>query len=348
MASPSAAALHGYSLIDARQQVWLPYDVEREATANLRPLHEYQATQHAGRQPFRLDHGRLRTLHVLNGMGVALGDSIIGISALAWLKAHHPDLHIHLYRARHAPRYVEALYQLASPLLQQVHYLPQPLPKLDADAALVDLADIVYWPQFDDTPMIDFFLSGLGIDPARVPAASKANDWLQSFDLPLPAKPWRHSAYLLFCPRASVPLRSIPQAVQHTLVEQLWQHYQLPVLGFEPLHHPHYYNVAALSPDTFHFLSWVRGASLLVSTDTAAVHAAAGFGVPTLAGFVSIAPWLRTRDYPLCHSLDLRLPELNGLHHSDDKALEQLAVHQWRDGMSPDALKQVKPRSVHR
>lgn len=347
MASPSAAALHGYSLIDAQQQVWLPYDAEREAVADLRPLHASQPTLHAGRQPFQLDHACLHSLHVLNGMGVALGDSIIGIGALAWLSTHYPSLRIHLYRARHAPRYVEALYQLASPMLQ-VHYLPQPLPTPEAGSAVIDLADIVYWPQFDDTPMIDFFLSGLGIDPAQVSTKDKTNSWLQAFDLPLPAKPWRQTDYLLFCPRASVALRSIPQAVQLTLVEQLWQYYQLPVLGFEPLHHPHYYNVAALSPDTFHFLSWVRGAALLVSTDTAAVHAAAGFGVPTLAGFVSIDPILRTRDYPLCHSLDLRLPALNGLHRSDDQALEQLAAHQWCDSISDRVLQQISPRSVDR
>ena len=60
-------------------------------------------------------------------------------------------------------------------------------------------------------------------------------------------------------------------------------------------------------------MAWIKGASVVVGTDSAAIHIAAGFDVPTLAFFVSIDPQLRTRDYPACRVVDARTPLADGV-----------------------------------
>jgi ADP-heptose:LPS heptosyltransferase len=55
----------------------------------------------------------------------------------------------------------------------------------------------------------------------------------------------------------------------------------------------------------------------MLTSDTAAVHIAAGFDVPTTAFFTTVAPELRVRDYALCEPVTLPLPELRNMQASD-------------------------------
>ncbi|WP_431224564.1 hypothetical protein ACQ86O_06445 [Serratia sp. L9] len=137
----------------------------------------------------------------------------------------------------------------------------------------------------------------------------------------LPALPqyWQNRKYVLFCPQASTPLRSIPGSCHATLVNALWQRFACPVLGFGQVDHPHYVNIQPFSPDSSDFLAWVKHASYVMTADTAAVHIAAGYDVPTTAFFTSIAPELRVRDYPLCQPVYFALPALNNLQASARK-----------------------------
>jgi ADP-heptose:LPS heptosyltransferase len=265
---------------------------------------------------------------VLNGMGVALGDSVIGMNALAWLKEKHPTLRIHLYRTPHAPPFVERLYQLARHIVEPVTYLPRPLQAIAED--VVDLSDFPYWPLFGSEPMVDFFVRGLGISLDAVPASAKANRWLSRVPVPSVQAPWSGCSYVLFCDQASTPLRTVPQEHAATMVDRIWHHYRLPVLGFHPISHPHYRDVSQHSRNLDHFVAWIKGASAVIGTDSSAIHIAAGFDVPTLAIFVSIDPDLRARDYPNCQVLDVRTEVTNGLHESDDPVVLSEVHRIWR------------------
>ncbi|GLU32963.1 ADP-heptose--LPS heptosyltransferase [Trinickia caryophylli] len=277
-----------------------------------------------------IDYATASEVHVINGMGVTLGDSIIGLSALAAVRRRYPDLRMTLYRPACAPRYVEALYALAEGRIAHRRTLPWPLARLRAGDLHIDVGNHLFWPAFMSMPMIDFFLAALGVDPAGIEPAEKANRWLA--DLALPALPggWQARPYVLFCPTASTPVRSMPPEQQSAWVERLAERFSLPVLGFGPLvrAHPAYVDVQALSPDTAHFLAWVKHASYLLTVDTAAVHVAAGFDVPTTAFFTTVAPELRVRDYPHCVSVPLPLPALRNVQSSSraaDLALVQAA-----------------------
>ncbi|WP_321862489.1 ADP-heptose--LPS heptosyltransferase [Burkholderia cenocepacia] len=298
---------------------------------------------HAAHRPFRLDYGDTRHVHVINGMGVTLGDSVIGLTALAALRAAHAGLRFTLHRPARAPRYVDALYALAADVVAPSRALPCPAEALPADARCIDVGNHLYWPAFARLPMIDFFLDALGVDPAAVSAAAKRNRWLARLSLPaLPAE-WQRP-YVLFCPNASTAVRSVPPALRVAFVERLAQRYGLPVVGFGPIAHPAYIDVSRDAADTARFIAWVKGASLLFAPDTAAVHLADGFDVPTLACFTTIGPALRVRDYPHCVPVTLDVPaELHGLHRSerpDDLAAVEAAYR----AIDWDALAWPAPR----
>src|SRR5438105_6317646 len=102
-AADQSALLQGEAVVDGGGNVWLPYDLPhlRVPSTGWTRLSSRRDVHHAERRPFQWRAPASDTLHILNGMGVTLGDSIIGMNALAWLKTRHPTLRIHLYRSPH-------------------------------------------------------------------------------------------------------------------------------------------------------------------------------------------------------------------------------------------------------
>ena len=86
----------GEALVDDSGAVWLPHDIAKTTLAGRHwsPLSSRRPSMHAGRVPFCWSPPRGGTLSILNGMGVTLGDSVIGLGALAWLKQREPNLRI--------------------------------------------------------------------------------------------------------------------------------------------------------------------------------------------------------------------------------------------------------------
>jgi hypothetical protein len=68
-----------------------------------------------------------------------------------------------------------------------------------------------------------------------------------------------------------------------------------------------------------------------MTSDTAAVHIAAGFKVPTTAFFSSIEPELRVRDYENCAAIDLEVPSLKLLQASGRDADLHLLEERFRE-----------------
>ncbi|MCG1043357.1 ADP-heptose--LPS heptosyltransferase [Mycetohabitans sp. B8] len=322
------------SLLSPHARVVASYDLEvtGKPARGYRPLSVVSWIRNANAAPFTIDYRQQTHLHLINGMGVTLGDSIIGLSALDAIRRLHPSLSVTIYRPAHAPDYVKQLHALAAPCFGDVIDLPVPLDSIPATELAIDVGNHLFWPGFATLPMIDFFLFALGMAPHTVPARHKTNEWLTALTLPPPVGAWRAGGYTLLCSQASTPVRSIPATVRVSIVDEMWRTFGLPVLGFGALEHDHYTDIAALSPDTASFLSWIAHARHVVTSDTAAVHVAAGFGVPSTAYFTTIAPALRVRDYPHCEALALNVPELDGMHaigrDADLRRVER-AYHEW-------------------
>lgn len=306
------------SLLSEHERVVAPYDLEVTGAPALgyQPLAVVPTIRNANVAPFRIDYDRERHVHVINGMGVTLGDSIIGLTALHAIKRTRAALRFTIYRPAAAPDYVKQLYKLAAPLFGTIVELPVPLDAMPATELKIDLGNHLFWKGFTTMPMVDFFLDALGVQPEDVPAAHKTNGWLASVALPPRRGHWPRRGYTLFCPTASTPVRSIPLSVHESIVDEMWHTFEWPVLGFGAVSHPRYTDISALSPDTAHFLAWVANARYVVTADSAAVHIAAGYDVDSTAFFTTIAPSMRVRDYPRCDVVQLRVPELDGIHAS--------------------------------
>jgi hypothetical protein len=312
-----SALTNAGSLLSPGGEIVASYDLEVTNTPALgyRALGQSNNINNAALSPFNPDYAAVSRIHVINGMGVTLGDSVIGLTALIAIKARFPHLSFTIYRPAHAPAYVKRLYELAAPLLGSVVDLPVILDTLPYRELRIDLGNHLFWPKFASLPMIDFFLDAMGIKADEVPAMDKRNHWLQKLMLPRPQA--LTGDYVLLCSTASTPVRSISASMHKEFVEALWQRYRLPVAGFGVIDHKLYTDVTSRAPDTADFLAWIKHAAYLVTPDTAAVHIAAGFDIPTTAFFSTIAPDLRVRDYPRCKPVSLPVPELEGIQASN-------------------------------
>ncbi|KNH08816.1 ADP-heptose:LPS heptosyltransferase [Candidatus Burkholderia brachyanthoides] len=307
-----ALLTHAGSLLSGDGHIVAPYDLEVSG-ASIVAYRSLDGVLNVAVEPFVADYARARHVHLINAFGVTLGDSIIGLTALFALKRRHPHLAFTVYRPSRAPRYVQRLYELAAPAFGAIADLPVPRSDLPDDALRIDLGNHLFWPRFAAMPMIDFFLWALGVAPESIAADDKRNRWLA--DLPLLAAAQREP-YVLLCLDASTPVRSIPGASRARIVERLWDEFGLPVLGFGAVDHPRYRDIASHSRDTDAFLARIKHTRYLMTSDTAALHVAAGFDVPTTTFFTTIAPHLRARDYAHCASVTFDLPHLQGMHAS--------------------------------
>ena len=313
-----SALTHAGSLLSEDGQICAPYDLEVSGTfaKRYRALLAAPEIKNANAEPFEINYGDFARVHVINGMGVTLGDSIIGLTALSAIRKRHPAVSFTIYRPRRAPEYVRQLYRLAEPLFGTVVDLPVHIDQVPATELRVDVGNHLFWSGFATMPMVDFFLWALGVSPQSVNPEDKSNEWLKLLPLPNVSHDRIPRDYVLLCPTASTRVRSIPPSLCPELVERLWTKFGLPVLGFGGVDHPRYTDITDRSPDTASFLAWIKSARFLLTSDSAAVHIAAGFYVPTLAFFTTIAAQMRVRDYRACMAIDLPVPDLAGIQAS--------------------------------
>ncbi len=235
-----------------------------------------------------------------------------------------------LFRLPGLPPAVQGAYAAAADLCE-VRTLPwedatseRPFAPAAEFARVIDLRDFAFDPAFRGVAMIDFFLARLGLDPLRVPAALRRNAWLAPRLTPPPTA----RGYVLVCPRTSMALRDMPEALHADLLRWLATHTARPVLtqgvsvaGTHP---------APPAGDFAALCGLVAGAALVVSADTAMVHLADAYAVPTLALFTTHRPEWRVRDYPRCRALHFPAPGLpESLEFARSPADEAAAQAAW-------------------
>ena len=322
----ASALTHAGSLLSSNDEIVASYDLEvsNSPAVGYRGLGLSNGICNAAIAAFNPDFASRSRVHVINGMGVTLGDSIIGLTALYAISAQFPQLRFTIYRPRHAPHYVRRLYELAAPLFGDIVDLPIKLDALPQHELRVDIGNHLFWPEFTTRAMIDFFIDAMGMRAQEISSSYKRNLWMQQLTVPEPRL--EQGEYVLLCPLASTPVRSIPASVHSTIVDALWQRFRLPVAGVGAIDHPQYVDISARSVDIADFIGFIKHARHLVAPDTAAIHIAAGFNVPTTAFFTTIAPQVRVRDYPYCKAVRLDVPALDGMHassrQSDVQAIE--------------------------
>lgn len=246
-----------------------------------------------------------RWLAILNGFGLTLGDSIIGLQALQAALALNALGGLRPISFRVQPERTPLIAELYARARHLAEIHPQPYHDigLGEPDRLIDIRDFAFDPAFRGVAMIDYFLSHLGLDPAQVPAALKRNAWLapamrlrRRDDLP--------ARYVLVCPHATMAMREMPEHAHAAILRHLVAKQFLPVLtqGSAPQDLGRV-TAVPLARSLGELCELVAGASLMVSTDTAMVHLADAFAVPCLVVFTTHRPEWRVRDYPLCRPL---------------------------------------------
>ncbi|WP_073970404.1 glycosyltransferase family 9 protein [Serratia ficaria] len=263
------------------------------------------------------DYTKAKKVTIINGLGVTLGDSIIGISALNAIKDINPEIEITLIRPEHCPDYVNEIYTMACRVIDNVKYMPFDISQLGPSDITIDVGNQLYWADFDKIEMHDFFIRNLGMEPNDTSLDCKRNYWLKDanvHDLNL-------GEYVLFCPNASTKIRSIPAKFHRKIVDELSNEFGLKVFGFNDIQHDNYLNIKGLSSSTARFAGIVKHAKFLYTCDSSALHLGAGFNIPTKCIFTTVKPELRSIYYNNCESVYVGNNNIDGVHNSEDEHL---------------------------
>ena len=247
-----------------------------------------------------------RWLGIINGFGLTLGDSIIGLQALHAAVTGDALDGLRPISFRLQPDRSVLITELYAKARHLAEIHPQPYKDigLGEPERLIDIRDFAFDPAFRGVAMIDFFLGKLGLEPESVQTALKRNEWLKPAmrlnrrdDLP--------ARYVLVCPHAAMAMREMPMQAHAAVLRKLVGAQTLPVLTQGDVPGEFFGRVTSERParSLGELCELVAGASLIVSTDTAMVHLADAFEVPCVAVFTTHRPEWRVRDYPLCRPI---------------------------------------------
>ncbi|APV28423.1 TPA: glycosyltransferase family 9 protein [Klebsiella pneumoniae] len=309
----------GSLLLDSKYIV-SPYGISKKLPkGEITPLN-YEVIHNNSISNITINYTTVKNLTIVNGMGVTLGDSIIGISALHNIKKINPGIKIRVIRPENCPSYVNELYHLAKSVIDEIYYMPYDISHLKDSDVIIDMGNQVYWEDFNRLEMHDFFLKSLGLNYNDFSPEEKSNRWLQECiveELDL-------GEYVLYCPNASTKIRSIPAKFHHKTISQLTKEYGKNVFGFIDINHENYTNIAATSKNTAAFISIIKNSKYIYTCDSSALHIAAGFNVPSTCIFTTVKPELRSIYYKDCHSIYIGNNLTEGIHNSEDEFLIKL------------------------
>lgn len=301
------------SLLNDGQYITAPYDVSKEKPSGRLEILKEKCVLNQSINEFSIDYTSVKRLNVINGMGVTLGDSIIGIAVLHVIKKINPKIHITVIRPASALPYVEEIYKLATPIIDNIVYMPLDISLLTKDALNIDVGNQLFWPDFHTVEMHDFFCNNLGVEINGNYNNLLSNSWMNIISL----DKFQFNDYVLFAPYASTKIRCIPEAFHAHVVDILHQRTGKKILGFADVKHPSYMNVRGLSRSTIDFITIIKNADFLYTSDSSALHVAAAFNVPTECVFTTINPELRTKYYPNCKSYYVGNEQISKIQNSE-------------------------------
>lgn len=165
---------------------------------------------------------------VINGFGGNLGDNIVGMTAMREaakvLGEHLPSFSVDIL---FGPDNREACADLLlhEPWMERISYLAPTVREFASYDAYFDFLNLITSPKYNTMPSTDWYLWWLGLDPVAVPVGNKRNRmalrWKEWHEVETLLRKAGGTKRVLFNPKASVPLRSMPEDVAVKLVKQL-------------------------------------------------------------------------------------------------------------------------------
>lgn len=315
------------SLVMANKFIVSPYGLSQCAAYDRVKTLVASDINNRSRENFSIDYKDIGRLTVINGMGVTLGDSIIGISALHAIKEVNNAINLHIIRPEFCPEYVNEIYAYSKEIIDDISYMPYEINNLNRHELIIDTGNQLYWKDFNKKEMHDFFLENLGIEPSEVDVSIKSNLWLQSIDYPN----LNLDKYVLFCANSSALIRSIPRQYHEIIVDKLSLKFNSDVYGFGEVTHPRYKNIQKLATNTKEFIAIIRNAYYVYTCDSSALHIASGFNIPTTCVFTTIKPELRSKYYNNCESVYLGSSATESIHSTDNEHIMNLVKQAFEE-----------------
>jgi len=248
---------------------------------------------------------------VINGMGVGIGDSIVGLRALdifyKQIQANYSNISIDMYQ-RIKPE-LRPIYQ-SSKSVNKSYDMPQTLAKLLGYDYFMSLEAFTITQEFNSMPMIDYFLAKLGLDPTTVADTEKRNmspgflrpgkNVDKTIDNLLLTHKSAGNKLLLVHPVASDAIRSVPDIYISQLIDFLIGSTDFILVSAVAYSYTHdrYLDISRYSKNLDDFINIISQMDAVITVDTSTYHIADCFNVPTVVLFNTVHPRYRISYYP--------------------------------------------------
>lgn len=247
---------------------------------------------------------------VMNGFGSAMGDSVIGFTALRTfyqiLSNKFEKVQLDVFLRFDAVDRLKLVYQQHQ-IIDHIGGMPIDVSTLLKYDLIVDFSGIIsrYDQWASNWAMIDFYLAKFGIDPAKVLQLHKRNLLQLNKEadqavIPTLVELRNRGKLLLFHPQTSSPTRSIPPEHYARFLNFLIEKTDYFIISVTQIafEHPRFQDISTISKSFHELCSIVSHCDAILCADTAIYHLADAFNIPTVALFSSIDPPLRIRYYP--------------------------------------------------
>ncbi len=246
---------------------------------------------------------------VLSGAGTGIGDTLVGLTALAIARKHlertFPRVNMDALVGLHCFESVLPVYS-QSPTINTVYPLPVTLADFRRYDAFFDTGGLMHREDADRLPYVDFFLKLFGIDYWKINPAQKRNSICLQQEVvdelagEIDLLKNDGGRLLLFHPTASGQLRSIPEEKIAATMEGILANsdYRIITVVPVPFRHERVIDLMEKSKSFQHLCYIVSRMDAIITVDTSIYHIADAFSVPTVALFTSIDPNLRVKYYP--------------------------------------------------
>ncbi len=257
-----------------------------------------------------LGKDKIRIL-IANAMSNALGDHLIGMTALNIFynritKIVDPNkLEINLFQLD--PKRMLSITKQRKKTYNKVFSLPNNVETLLSHDALLDLGALLLYDNFDEQPLIDFFLEALSIDKNSVsPSEKRIKYKLNKLSKKRIDKVFKkviknnNKPTVLFHSKSTTPIRSISNQTASKMIAEIakktnWNIVSALKLNFN---HPNFFDISEYSKNIDDFASIVAKVDKIITVDTFTYHLADAFNTPSVVLFSSIEPEKRIKYYP--------------------------------------------------
>lgn len=247
----------------------------------------------------------------INGFGASIGDIIIGTSALylyySYLKTYFKEINFYTFN-----EHQDACYEILNKntLIKNILPYPTPIKELYNFDGFIDLGGMISIPEFNDRPMIDFYLKIFGVNYENIPHYLKRTKLFYNLDENLDLKKFiigfkvNKKPLLLFNTKAGTKIRTIPNVICNIILKKILDTTEYTIITFQDydIINDRIINFSEFSKSLIDYITIISQMDKILTTDTSTYHISDYFNIPTSVLFTTIEPEYRTKYYPFCKS----------------------------------------------